>query len=103
MTLYTFDDFVHEHADVIDRMSPSTLAAVASGRSTFSRGGRTVRVGAPLTHREHVARAPAPPAPPPPPKRQTTTDADDWAAFSRSLETPEDTAILDSLRRMGGA
>lgn len=100
MTLYTFDDFVHEHADIIERMSPGSLASVASG-VPFTRGGRTVRVGAPLTHREHVARAPAPP--PPPPKRQTTTDADDWAAFSRSLETPEDTAILDSLRRMGGA
>ena len=100
MTTYTFDAFVHEHADVIDRMSPATLACIRRGESSFTRGGRTVRVGAPLTHREHVARAPAPP---PPPKPKPTTDADDWATFSRSLETPEGTAILDSLRRMGGA
>ncbi|MBK6519784.1 MAG: hypothetical protein IPG04_38050 [Polyangiaceae bacterium] len=98
MTTYTFDDFVRDHADIIERMSPGSLASVASG-VPFTRGGRTVRVGAPMTHREHVARAPAAP----PPKPKPTTDADDWATFSRSLETPEDAAILDSLRRMGGA
>ena len=38
MTLYTFDDFAREHADVIDRMSPGTLDAIASGRLVAQTG-----------------------------------------------------------------
>jgi hypothetical protein len=38
MTTYTFDDFVRDHADIIERMSPGSLASVASG-VPFTRGG----------------------------------------------------------------
>lgn len=103
MNPYTAEDFERENADILKKLSPLTRALVATGQASFTRNGRTVRVGsytraAPpaLTRaaedkaRDLLARIEARSKVPNPAPKQD----DDAAAFAAFLRSPAAPAPL---------